>query len=109
MPGSAELARVEAMTALATPGSPEGSRPWFLTGLIIIAVLMTLMALMALGVSGIQWKLPVPMPAAGPGPGSARIPRRDIVSTFTSRDVEATDNPDQALAVLDDHLATLFG
>jgi hypothetical protein len=44
-----------------------------------------------------------------PGPGSARIPRRDIVSTFTSRDVEATDNPDQALAVLGDHLATLFG
>jgi len=31
------------------------------------------------------------------------------VSTFTSRDVEAADNPDQALAVLDDHLATLFG
>jgi hypothetical protein len=30
-----------------------------------------------------------------PGPGGARIPRRDIVSTFTSRDVGATDNPDQ--------------
>ncbi len=41
-----------------------------LTGLIIIAVvLMALMALMALmvpGVPGIQWKLPAPMPAAGP-------------------------------------------
>ena len=35
-----------------------------LIGLIIIAVV--LMALMALGVSGIQRKLPVPMPAAGP-------------------------------------------
>jgi hypothetical protein len=44
-----------------------------------------------------------------PGPGSARIPRRDIAGTFTSRDVEATDNPGQALAVLHDHLATLFG
>ena len=33
-------------------------------GLIIIAVV--LMALMALMVPGIQWKLPVPMPAAGP-------------------------------------------
>jgi hypothetical protein len=35
-----------------------------LIGLILIAVV--LMALMVLGVSGIQWKLPVPMPAAGP-------------------------------------------
>jgi hypothetical protein len=56
-----------------------------------------------------------PVEAAGanasrrPGPGSARIPSRDIVSTFTSRDAEATGNPGQALAVLDDHLATLFG
>jgi hypothetical protein len=32
-----------------------------LIGLIIIAVV-----LMVLGVSGIRWKLPVPMPAAGP-------------------------------------------
>ena len=44
-----------------------------------------------------------------PGPGSIRIPRRDIVSTSTSRDVEATGNPGQALAVHDDHLATLSG
>jgi len=33
-------------------------------GLIIIAVV--LMALMVPGVPGIRWKLPVPMPAAGP-------------------------------------------
>jgi hypothetical protein len=31
------------------------------------------------------------------------------VSTFTSRDAGATGNPGQALAVLDDHLAALFG
>jgi len=31
------------------------------------------------------------------------------MSTLTSRDAGATDNPDQGLAVLDDHLATLFG
>ena len=31
------------------------------------------------------------------------------MSTFTSRDAEATGNPGQALAVLDDHLATLSG
>jgi len=31
------------------------------------------------------------------------------VSTFTSRDVEATGNLGQALAVPGDHLATLFG
>jgi hypothetical protein len=31
------------------------------------------------------------------------------VSTFTSRDAGATGHPDQALAVLYDHLATLFG
>ena len=35
-----------------------------LIGLIIIAVV--LMALTVPGVPGIQWKLPVPMPAAGP-------------------------------------------
>ena len=34
-----------------------------LIGLIIIAVMLTLMVP---GVSGIRWKLPVPMPAAGP-------------------------------------------
>jgi len=45
-----------------------------LIGLIIIAVV--LMALTVLGVPGIQWKLPTPMPAARPGPGSARIPER---------------------------------
>jgi len=28
-----------------------------------------------------------------PGPGSARIPGRDIASTFTSRDAGATGNP----------------
>jgi hypothetical protein len=77
-----------------------------LIGLIIIAVV-----LMALRVPGV----PVSSGAAGanasrrPGPGSARIPRRDIVSSFTSRDAAATDNRGQALAVLDDHLATLFG
>jgi hypothetical protein len=31
------------------------------------------------------------------------------VSTFTSRDAGAAGHTDQALAVLDDHLATLFG
>jgi hypothetical protein len=31
------------------------------------------------------------------------------VSSFTSRDAAATDNRGQTLAVLDDHLATLFG
>jgi hypothetical protein len=31
------------------------------------------------------------------------------VSSFTSRDAAATDNRGQALAVLDDHLAILFG
>jgi hypothetical protein len=41
-----------------------------LIGLIIIAVV--LMALTVLGVPGIQWKLPTPMP----GPGSAPIPER---------------------------------
>jgi hypothetical protein len=35
-----------------------------LIGLIIIAVV--LMALMVPGVSSIRWKLPVPIPAAGP-------------------------------------------
>jgi hypothetical protein len=35
-----------------------------LIGLIIIAAV--LMALMVLGMSGMRWKLPVPMPAAGP-------------------------------------------
>lgn len=35
-----------------------------------------------------------------PGPGSARIPRRDIVNTFSSHDVEAAD--EFALARLDD-------
>ena len=35
-----------------------------LIGLIIIAVV--LMALLVLGVPGIQWRLPAPMPAAGP-------------------------------------------
>ena len=35
-----------------------------LVGLIIIAVV--LMALTVPGVPGIRWKLPVPMPAAGP-------------------------------------------
>jgi hypothetical protein len=74
-----------------------------LTGLIIIAVvLMALMVSVSGGAAGAN-------ASRRPGPGSAWIPRRDIVSTFTSRDVEATDNPDQALAVLDDHLATLFG
>jgi hypothetical protein len=67
-----------------------------LIGLIIIAVV--LMALMVPGMPG------TPVEAAGanasrrPGPGSARIPRHDIVSTLTSRDVEATGNPDQAPA-----------
>ena len=77
-----------------------------LIGLIIIAVV--LMALTVPGVPGIRWKLPVPMPAAG-RTGQRPIPRRYIVSTFTSRDACATGHPDQALAVLDDHLATLFG
>ena len=44
-----------------------------LIGLIIIAVV--LMALMVPGVPGIQWKLPVPMPAAG-RTGSARARMR---------------------------------
>jgi hypothetical protein len=78
-----------------------------LTGLIIIAVVLT--ALMVPGVPGIQRKLPGANASRGPGPGSARIPRRDIMSTLTSRDAEATGNPDQALAVLDDHPATLSG
>lgn len=78
-----------------------------LIGLIIIAVAHH-------GAHG-AWGAGYPAEAAGanasrrPGPGSARIPGRDIVSTFTSRDVEATGNPDQALAVPDDHLATLSG
>jgi hypothetical protein len=78
-----------------------------LIGLIIVTVV--LMALMALGVPGIQWKLPGANARRRPGPGSARIPRRDIVGTFTSRDVEATDNPGRALGILGDHPATPLG
>jgi hypothetical protein len=46
-----------------------------LIGLIIIAV--ALMALIVPGVPGMQWKLPVPMPAAGPdraAPGYRGMP-----------------------------------
>ena len=56
-----------------------------------------------------------PVGAAGanasrrPGPGSARIPRRDIVSTLTSRDAGATGNRGRALAVPRDHQAPLSG
>ena len=77
-----------------------------ITALIIIAVV--LMALMVLGVSvsGGSCRCQCqPQVRTGQSP----IPRRDIVSTFTSRDAGATGHPDQALAVLDDHLATLFG
>jgi hypothetical protein len=51
-----------------------------LPGPIIITVVLT--ALMVPAVPGIRWRLPAPMPAA---------------------------DPDRALAVLDDHLATLSG
>jgi hypothetical protein len=77
-----------------------------LTGLIIIAVV--LMALGVLGVPGIQWKPAGANARRRPGPGSARIPRRDIVSTSTSRDAAATDNP-ATHRQSGDHLATPSG
>jgi hypothetical protein len=46
------------------PGVTGREQALAIIGLIIVAVV--LMALMVLGVSGIRWKLPVPMPAAGP-------------------------------------------
>jgi hypothetical protein len=69
-----------------------------LIGLIIIAVV--LMALMVRGVLGIRLKLPAPMPAEGPDRAGPGYRSGEIVSTFTSRDVEAAD--ELALARLDD-------
>jgi hypothetical protein len=51
-------------TAASHPGGTGREQAMVLTGLIIIAVVLT--ALMVPGVPGIQRKLPAPMPAAGP-------------------------------------------
>jgi hypothetical protein len=65
-----------------------------LIGLIIIAVVLMVLA------GAIRWKLPAPMPAAGPDRAAPGYRSGEIVSAFTSRDVEAADN--LAPARLDD-------
>jgi hypothetical protein len=69
-----------------------------ITALIIIAVV--LMALLVLGLSGIGGSRPVRTASRRAGPAAPGYRGGDIVSAFTSRDVEATDR--LALARLDD-------
>jgi len=77
-----------------------------LTGLIIIAVAFIALMVPGCRVPGGSWRCQCqPQARTGQRPD----PGHDIVSTFTSRDAEATGNPDQALAALGDHLATLSG